>query len=557
MARTIAAARKATGRLRRRTGTGYGYAGKPTATTGDAAYRHSFGYSLFNFLTWCQKWGVRPVFGSTSLWATPSASTDDYARAIDGALQMLDGARGRFVYWKASEWDTNGEANETPYYASTGIRLDSRREPCASVLERHVTNDTDRPSALHFVGGSFNFATGAPATQTYHAGNRGTYDSDYHYSAADSTLSPLYIARQNPNWLLNIDYRWERVQPTLGAALDATEVGRLQSVISNCAAAGLRTTLMMFNYAAYYATTARTWIGESTTCTIEHYQDHWRRMALAFPRSSYPSLWGWNLMDEPGDGAALSGGCRRTTLIDSFDSSIAGWASEEVTTGLAQDTSLKLFGAGSLKFTRDFGGAGYGQVRIGRSYAPGSGTFNFRAWVYLPASAGGTDGDWKASFYGYDNGGDQQPPAGRRYVTLYKGQWTLVTGQLALTTGNTVGLQLFCNSGGGSVQINLDDVYTGAASRSYHWEQLAQAGVNALRGAGDTRRINCPAWGEFASTSSPLGDATNQVWHPDGPWLVDSANNLEYELHYFPDYNKAGGSYDYDAQVTAAAAGGW
>ena len=55
MPRSIAAGRKASGMLRRRTGSGYGYGGKPVVTTGDAAWRHQFG-TLNYAIAWCQKY---------------------------------------------------------------------------------------------------------------------------------------------------------------------------------------------------------------------------------------------------------------------------------------------------------------------------------------------------------------------------------------------------------------------------------------------------------------------------------------------------------------------
>lgn len=55
-----------------------------------------------------------------------------------------------------------------------------------------------------------------------------------------------------------------------------------------------------------------------------------------------------------------------------------------------------------------------------------------------------------------------------------------------------------------------------------------QAVVTMLRGRGDTTRLQIP----LDNWSKVIGV---QATHPDGPWIVDTANNHEYDGHHYPD----------------------
>lgn len=520
--------------------------------SGDSMWRRYITKGIMDGVQWCQRAG-RP-FNMGSTWIPTGTDTYDWLRICEAGFQTIAEHGARCTLWTLGDWVGNGSYNETIYYTA-GVTLNTRREPAASLYERFMPRSGDMPWGFHWSGGEFGAPTGAPATTAaFCNGNPGTYDSDYHYN---SLASAQYVARQAPHCVLSLAYRWERLQPTLSAALNATEAGRIDTALGNISSAGLRSTLMMFNYAAYYSGVSsgtRNFIG-SSGCTLEDWQDAYWRIASRWKTQA--GLFSYTLMDEPGSGSAPSGGCRRTTVIDALDSSVAGWASEETTTGLALDTTLKKVGAGSLKFTRDFGGAGYGQVRIGRSVSLGTGTFNVRAWVYLPAAAGGTDGDWHASFYSYDSTGNVEPALGMRYTRLYKGQWNLVCGTLTVSTITTLGIQIFCNSSGGSVQINIDDVYQGAATRGTLWEWISQLAVTAIRATGDTHRIAVQWWGEFVG-GLPHPYGVPGSWHEAFDFISDSADNYEYEGHWFPDLvADTGGSIAYDTNVAAAQDQGW
>lgn len=562
MARSIAAARKASGLLRCRTGSGYGYAGKPTVTTGDATWRHQF--TTLNYaIAWCQKYSARLLHGSTSIWAPTDADAADYARYIDGMYQMVEDILGRWVYWQVSEWNQSG-ASEMPYYSPGYVgALDTRREPAASVLERHLNGSADRPCGLHMAGGSNGtgsaIRSSAATSGGFSNGAPGTLGSTYTY---ESLATFRYIALQSPNWLLSLSYRWERLQQTLRAALDTTKLGELQTAVANVGTAGLRCSLDMFNYGAYWLDNGtqtdgnRNFIGATNALRLESFGDFYYRMATAFPVSSYPQLFSWTLMDEPGNASAPTAGCRRVTTVSDFEAAgIDSWQFEGGSTvGLARDTTIQKNGAASLSVTANPGA--FGTLRFEKPWTPGGTTLNAGVWLWVPSGAAGNFNDWYCRLYVIDNGGNHyHDTAGMQFVQLFKGQWNFISGNFSgLTTIARLGVEVYFNGGAdpGSTQLNLDEVFAGTASRGTYWEAVMQQAVTAIRAAGDlTRRITLQWWGEFQS-----GDPFS-FWHDGGDVIYDPAGNVEWEAHWFPDYNNAGGSYDYAAQITAAQADGW
>ena len=52
--------------------------------------------------------------------------------------------------------------------------------------------------------------------------------------------------------LVRIPFRWERLQPRLGEAVDAGEIKRLKNVVARANGAGLKVILDMHNYGGYY-----------------------------------------------------------------------------------------------------------------------------------------------------------------------------------------------------------------------------------------------------------------------------------------------------------------
>lgn len=76
----------------------------------------------------------------------------------------------------------------------------------------------------------------------------GTPFKDYTYPTKEDLA---FFAQQGAN-VIRLPFRWERLQPSLDAPLDAGEVGRIRSTVSAAKAQGLCVLLDMHNFAKYY-----------------------------------------------------------------------------------------------------------------------------------------------------------------------------------------------------------------------------------------------------------------------------------------------------------------
>lgn len=105
-----------------------------------------------------------------------------------------------------------------------------------------------------------------------------------------------------------LPFLWERIQPRLGAPLDADELVRLQETVRVLRASGATVILDLHNYARYEGRP----IGAGDV-TADHLADVWRRLADALPDD--PHLW-LGLMNEPY-------GVASETWVDAANAAIA------------------------------------------------------------------------------------------------------------------------------------------------------------------------------------------------------------------------------------------
>lgn len=115
----------------------------------------------------------------------------------------------------------------------------------------------------------------------------GTYGTHYIYPSAASAdhfrLKGMNIVR--------LPFRWERLQPALGTAFDATELARLRAFVDAVTATGVTVLLDPHNYARWHGNL----IG-SAAVTNSRFADFWSRLAAQFkanPRVAF------GLMNEP------------------------------------------------------------------------------------------------------------------------------------------------------------------------------------------------------------------------------------------------------------------
>ncbi|HEY8966515.1 MAG TPA: glycoside hydrolase family 5 protein [Candidatus Methylacidiphilales bacterium] len=92
--------------------------------------------------------------------------------------------------------------------------------------------------------------------------------------------------------LIRLPFRWERLQPTLNAALDAAELARMDAVIGYAHARGMKVILDMHNYDTYNGS-----LVGSTGVPHSAFRDVWRRIADHFKAET--AIYGYDLMNEP------------------------------------------------------------------------------------------------------------------------------------------------------------------------------------------------------------------------------------------------------------------
>jgi hypothetical protein len=144
-------------------------------------------------------------------------------------------------------------------------------------------------------GGDFAYGTTA-ATGPFSNLNPPPFPTQYSYP--DST-SAAYMAGRGVNFV-RYGLRWETLQPTLGAALSATEVARINVFLDACVTAGIRVLLDVHNYGAYYTDVSGTATRQpinNGVVTVAHWTDLWTRISTQW--KSHAAVLGYDLMNEP------------------------------------------------------------------------------------------------------------------------------------------------------------------------------------------------------------------------------------------------------------------
>jgi endoglucanase len=124
----------------------------------------------------------------------------------------------------------------------------------------------------------------------------GTYGADWYYPTTEEVA---YFKGKGMN-MVRIPFRWERMQPTLGGALDQVELGRLKSLVSSATASGMTVLIDVHNYAryGYDVWNSKTNLIGSTAVPVSAFVDLWSRLATEFKGN--PKVM-FGLMNEPHD----------------------------------------------------------------------------------------------------------------------------------------------------------------------------------------------------------------------------------------------------------------
>ena len=203
--------------------------------------------------------------------------------------------------WATGEWWPNSHIHSV-YSNVNGASLDTARLQ-APVVEAHGTTASYK-RGINVNGGEFGAPSWSATTSTFSNASPGVYNTDWHYDA-QGTFN--YLASRGIK-VVRLPFRWERIQPTLGGALDAAELDRLAATINRAGAAGITVIPQVFNYGGYMkydgSKGVRQTIGTAGV-TFAHFNDLWSRLSTALKAN--PNVAGYGLMNEPAGMTSVEG----------------------------------------------------------------------------------------------------------------------------------------------------------------------------------------------------------------------------------------------------------
>ena len=174
--------------------------------------------------------------------------------------------------------------------------------PSAAVIEEQVGSER---RSVNMAGAEFGpIGMGLMPTSTLSNANPGVYGRDYHY---DKQESFTYLASRGIS-TVRLAFRWERIQPTLGAPLDPVELQRLIDAVGRAHAAGLQVILDVHNYGAYWLSDGTKGVRQalgSAQLPLDRLSDLWSRLSSTFMND--PGVLGYGLMNEPVGMAGANG----------------------------------------------------------------------------------------------------------------------------------------------------------------------------------------------------------------------------------------------------------
>ncbi len=223
---------------------------------------------------------------------------------IDGDDRWLELARKWFQVadeaglwvdvWSVGEWWSTDYTYSPFAPRGDGGPVAVERPTGALLAEQARTSD--EPRGVNVSGGEFGAVGGSETVTEFSNENPGSYGRDYQY-ASQATFD--YLASRGMD-TVRLPFRWERIQPELGADLDPAELQRLRSTIRHAQSAGLQVIPVVQNFGAYHleegGVGVRRAIG-SEEVSRSDFADLWSRLSAAF--ADVPGVVAYDLMNEP------------------------------------------------------------------------------------------------------------------------------------------------------------------------------------------------------------------------------------------------------------------
>lgn len=127
----------------------------------------------------------------------------------------------------------------------------------------------------------------------------GTYGVTYQYP----TNTDIEYFYKKGFRLIDLPFKWERVQPKLQGDLDAFQLKEMKRVVAFCESRGIKVILGMHNFGRYRMNDRDLLIG-SPFVTRADYNDVWAKLAREF--KGFKNIYGYDIMNEPHNMGAYS-----------------------------------------------------------------------------------------------------------------------------------------------------------------------------------------------------------------------------------------------------------
>lgn len=522
-------------------------------------------YSLQRFIDWLKmKPGAKGYIGEVG-W--PRADTSQYndptegqkwAKVAEKWFQMADRA-GLWVTQWASGSMFGANYKLAAYSPVNGLSPASIARPGTSeVLENHKTFERVlrgvSVSTLEWHSTTSDFTS--TITGPYATLSPGVEGTDFRVEPAGTW--PFLYGRGVR--LVRIPFRWERMQPTLGGALDATYLGYLKSMVTAARNAGLRVIIDCHNYGGFFTPdkvrqplcTPDSYV--QSLATAQQFANLWVRLSAEFPDRKGVFF---GLMNEPALMPRTPGIFNVITSIGDFeDGTTQSWGP-----GAVNSTDRAKGGTKSLKITLP-GSVNYGSLLRSTPgvMIPGSASV-FGGWVFPPAN---TSINAYLSFK--MAGGVATTYGSPSFTSLVGGAWNLIQSEVPeQLRGREVQNATLGFSGlptGAPLDVYADMIGFGSGTfggtEAFTWEQVSQHVVHELRAINDTRLIAVSVY-DIANAERARDN------HPRGPWIFDynrpsGIGTLDdaiiYEAHHYFDSPQSGSYVNTYAQELAFATQG-
>ncbi len=122
----------------------------------------------------------------------------------------------------------------------------------------------------------------------------GTYKVNYIYP---DKAEIQYFAKKGVT-VMQLPFRWERIQKSIGGLLDPTELTYMKKFLSDCAASGVMVVLNMHNFARYSMNNVEYIVG-SPEVPVLAFRDVWKKIAFAL--RGFENIYALDIMNEPHD----------------------------------------------------------------------------------------------------------------------------------------------------------------------------------------------------------------------------------------------------------------